>query len=524
MVSEVMEKLLSRLLLKDDITEVGIFSSGNNLSHHLRKIEDKIRENEIKDEKKATFLKRTLSSDVLIELSTIEDYDIKQNDYNFIVDTLKSLYLPKKSEISHYLELLKIKQQPHESTKDFLSSVRVNGMKVLHAINNSAEKEKLLIMCFTNGLSNKRFSKILNEIKPKSLKQAFELIKNEKSESAENNVHALNDEHYNNHCQCESKFNVLISRINQLEQEIKRLTFSPKKQYGSYSRNNNQNDKVYTNIKCYNCQGFGHIAKNCRRRTQCQNCGLTGHISENCRRKIQTNNKKIRQVKQDESETNQSEVASVDILENGQNIDEYFEEQGASSPQVFTIQRYTNMKHTDKKPTPLYSKVVENWAQYIDGQGEKPKIKQYSPTLITNSGTESARNKPIITIKAESVPKNVLVDTGSDCNVIDLNFFKSLAKYNPSLKILPKVNTLSCANGSKLSVIGYTILNFSIGGVCLSEKFTIVDKIFPNIIIGMRTMIKNYITVVPSSRCVLIGRKNSISVPFVSRKSNSLNC
>ena len=72
------------------------------------------------------------------------------------------------------IDLFKIRQQSHETVKDFLSTVRIHGSRILSEY-TPAEKEKMLIMCFINGLGNKHYTKILNEIKPTSLKAAFDL-------------------------------------------------------------------------------------------------------------------------------------------------------------------------------------------------------------------------------------------------------------------------------------------------------------------------------------------------------------
>ena len=86
MVSEVncLQQILSRIILKYEIKEIG-----------------------------------SLSDDVLLELAVMPDYDTKQEDFKFLVDTLKSLYQSKNSEISPYIDLFKIRQQSHETVKDF---------------------------------------------------------------------------------------------------------------------------------------------------------------------------------------------------------------------------------------------------------------------------------------------------------------------------------------------------------------------------------------------------------------------
>ena len=69
MVSEVncLQQILSRIILKYEIKDVGSFRIGMDILLHLKKVHKKIFENEIDDSKRASFLKKTLSEDVLLE-------------------------------------------------------------------------------------------------------------------------------------------------------------------------------------------------------------------------------------------------------------------------------------------------------------------------------------------------------------------------------------------------------------------------------------------------------------------------
>ena len=69
---------------------------------------------------------------------------------------------------------------------------------------------------------------------------------------------------------------------------------------------------------------------------------------------------------------------------------------------------------------------------------EKPKSSRKAETDISSGANESARDKPIVTIKIENQDKNMLFDTGCDCNVIDFTFLKHYQKSTQSLKFCQK--------------------------------------------------------------------------------------
>ena len=54
------------------------------------------------------------------------------------------------------------------------------------------------------------------------------------------------------------------------------------------------------------------------------------------------------------------------------------------------------------------------------------------------------------------------------------------------LKIYQQRGALKCTNGSDLKIIGYTVLPVSIGNNVCNAKLTMVQIIFPKIIIGMQ--------------------------------------
>ena len=97
--------------------------------------------------------------------------------------------------------------------------------------------------------------------------------------------------------------------------------------------------------------------------------------------------------------------------------------------------------------------------------------------------------------------------------------FKSLAK-NGGVKIYYKNGSLKCANGSLIDIIGYSILPVTVGSKHVSVKMTIVRDIFPNVILGMKSMRALRLSVNPAKECAQIEGdfpSKIEDVPFISQ-------
>jgi len=488
------ENLLSRLIVKDEIHEIGCFNNQTDVCQHISKVSDKINELQIDPNKSADFLLKTVSSDIRLELSALPDYASNCKKFDWIKGKLQDLFGKKQSAISPYLSLFKIEQKRHQSTRDFLSTVRVEGIKILHNISEK-DREKMLVRTFIHGLRHKKYSKILDELAPTTLDEAFNLIKKEplESETEIGEIDGINS----NNCRCEeyrAKIDLLVQKISDIEGYIKQL--SAQRPSFSSSRPNVRVHSDKPPIRCYNCNATGHLARQCRRQPTCRNCGRVGHIAENCRnRAMQRNN--VRQIEFDNL-SYLSEPNTEEIQRNGshpQNIDAKTTEQaetigvissntdkGYEVPQNTTSNKQVNFR---KK---FYPREIEAWTQYIVGQGNRPKKALKSETVISSSRSELARHKPIVRAKINNMEKKILVDSGADCNVIDEETFQTLCKSDSNIRILRKNARLSCANSSPLNVVGYTVLALSLGGKEFRAKFVVVEKIFPRVILGIRTM------------------------------------
>jgi len=81
-------------------------------------------------------------------------------------------------------------------------------------------------------------------------------------------------------------------------------------------------------------------------------------------------------------------------------------------------------------------------------------------------------------------------------------------------------NSLRCANGSDLLVLGYSVLDVKIGSQTTQAKFTVAQQLSPNIILGMKFMKKMDVTLKPSSQCITVGIPGSNTrdvIPFISQ-------
>jgi hypothetical protein len=159
-------------------------------------------------------------------------------------------------------------------------------------------------------------------------------------------------------------------------------------------------------------------------------------------------------------------------------------------------------------PKTDHYKEVESWANYVNGQGNLPRKPYYkAKTLISTSRSECAANKPIISCKIEGEIINTLFDTGAESNIADFTLVEKFRRINPKIKVIKREGRLNCANGSPIKIVGFTFLYVRIGNKIIGMKFTVVDKIFPKLIVGIKYMKRFDIKVIPASDSIMIGEE-----------------
>ena len=520
-----MENIFSRIFIRQEITDIGIFRKGKNIQKHLKSVHEKIIELSVPMHQRCNFLMKTLDEDILLELRACFEF---QEKYELIVSLLKELYEePTTTEISVGASLLCVKQKPGQKIKDYISEIRVESMR-LWPNGDKEQREKLMLITFIEGLRNNRYATILKQLNPSTLQEAFEWLKNEKNED-DQLLLKVDESVETKLSQMEMKLNLALKRIQQLESKLMRVGME--ENHRTWPNRNWPNQKQQQKA-CFHCKR-GHIKQNCPLLRECAICHRRNHATKDCYFK-RNEDKKLRNV---ENESVKS-VTSSEIVEDGEQI---FESDGEQmSNDAYLLCREDPKKRQVKKRqntriivNSKYPKEVINWSNYIEGNGAQPKRPLsftdarnkscHTPTVISATCQEKAVNKPVIPAIVEGcVPKNIFLDSGCECNIVDYSFLKELSKTNNEIKILrSKAGNLSCANGSRMEVIGHTLLNVEVGSKRMRMKFAVVRSISPNILIGLRTMKQEKISIIPAWDCVKI---DNFSVPFVSKtKLPSLN-
>ena len=523
-------EMISKFFLRDEFKDLPIFTKEKDFAKHLHLFEEKLSDVDVQlsSQQKIKLLFGSLHPDVIYELKSHIDYDDNRTEYAWIKAKLMEICSDKKSKIGVLTQLLKIKQSSGEKVGEFLTKIIITGMKILHNVDDKNEREKLMLSAFVNGLSNPRYTLALNEMKPNSLEEAFKLIKKEYVDEDDNTalmqVTKMSGPENNS---LESKVQSIMDEMSHLK---RRVCFLEQQNRELSSRLRVDRPRLsQTSIRCYECQGQGHIAKMCPKRNQkvdikCRSCGLTGHYANQCGKfgKNRGNHQfgKLRNLKF-ETESNISGGRFSELREENAGDDLLAAEGTEEEQYAFaSIQKSKKklMKPVSRRgDSKLPTEVIE-WNAYINNRGRRPKVTLGGRTMISKSCNERAANKPIVHCQIGSVQTSVLLDTGAETNVVDRELMFKIMKDDKKVKFIPGKSRLNCANGSPLPIIGYTTLEVLIGNEVMKLNFCVVEKIFPRLVVGLKGMKKEWIDICPREDCIVVKKRNRVD--FISRTEN----
>ena len=515
-------KMMENWYVRDELSDIPIFTKEKNIRYHIKSVDDKLKELDIPQTKRPKYLIKSLKEDIQTELRSLPEYDQNKDDYDWLCEEFIKLFHGDKTDATCYLNLLSICQKNDERLRDFLSRVRTTGYHIL-AHEDSKKREELLLMTFINGLQSKNAKILLKELKPKTLNDAYKIIKDEKpaadTESKTRDLFAFD----NSETVSTEKLDEIFRELKELRSQVETLTEEVMQQ--RRANHENQWTRVsYKNQSRSRNDPKRYDNQNDRANVQFYGCGAFGHTKRFCRNKRRPNAQKFRSIEvassDDSSEPNTDEIENSSEPVIGLSGDENPQKNQSKlrHQPVFSLQRKV------QKQKKKYPDDIEMLGNYIDGKGPRPKqlkkIKFAKPpqTTISSCVSEPAANKPVIECRMTDGRKvSALFDSGAESNVIDKEFLKSISTVpENNVKFIGKSGSLQCANGSLMQIIGYAVVTLNIGTASVRTKFCVVRSIFPKIIIGMRTMSKERIVIDPYNNCLCV---RGVCIPFKSKKN-----
>ena len=574
--TKILEGILQKLMYKDTFGSPKVYEPGDDIQTHLEKVDDYINACGIQgDESKIAVLCNSICDEARWELCGLLEFDDNKNDYSWIKSRLKKLFESKATKITPLIKLFQCKQKTNQRTREFLSEIRRQGYLLMKGL-DSTEREAHMTKAFINGLGNKNVKKALAQMTVTTLDEAYELVKKEyticSNDTETDDVARVRNvqpsvsemEKLQNQMSIIQKQLSFIVRILQSKETTtnkqsyadavrRRVDYIPKKHVAvSQTRpKRNYNDVTFDrpqkSMECWTCGNSGHIARFCPSRPQCKRCGRYGHQATNCfstTRVVSAGRVRgLRDLRGEYSEQNWEAISSNDSMPDSNSENETIDDDvtrhaivhaisvhrpNDSESEIpiekeaeicaMTLHEGKSMKVRPKKravPSKRakreYPPDVVAWAEFIDGKRRRPSCDK---TLISESNQEKAANKPIIKGMCQGKEAKIFCDTGAEVNVADFQFVQQLREKDPSIKLRKTSKVIRCANDSNMNVVGWVRLNITIGEFTRQCKVWVVSKLFPRIILGIRTLKDMGICVDPPNDCI---RLQSEAIPFVSK-------
>lgn len=524
----IFKKLLHCATINDQGTVPRIFKRGGDVREHIRRTTDYVKSVDLDERGRCAFIINSLEEGLQYELFSYVDYASNSNNYSWICDKLVSMLSEKISSAGPLMRLLKIKQNSDQKVRDFEREIRINAVKVMGINSDAAQREQFMITAFINGLFNRRAAIALKELNPKTLEECYMLVKKETSQDSngqESDLCALGSGGDKAVIQSlvsqirhlQNQVNFLLSKFSTPEKSTAKPSYADVLKQNSFQqRPLNIQQKPYTHLgqtkpdtrTCYNCGKPGHIARFCSNTPVCSKCKTVGHNSRFCNRRLGPQHVRRyfeERASEDAMRDNTSTIESVNSKINDA------VETSVCTMTASNICKPAPFQRSKLNVTKGFNE-VDQWVEYIKGNARKPKMS--TPTLISSSRPERAANKPLVHGIIEGKPTKIFFDTGAELNVVDETFVNELKSKKPELRIDRVNSTIRCANDSRMKALGRIKLDLTIDGIKMPQEFTIVQGIFPKVIVGIRQMKKCNISVDPSNDSIWI---SSHRVPFVSK-------
>jgi len=382
--------------------------------------------------------------------------------------------------------------------RQYLTTIRVAGVREMPD-DDESDREKMLLSIFLKGVNNRLAARATEIMKPKTLEEAYNFMKKEDKAQYSDKLRIINNDINTEKWQ---EMEVLKRKIIELEHRIKYL-----------ERNREINSpkfpaqKMKQEIKCFNCNGKGHIARSCNKPLVCTNCKKSGHISRFCKNAERPNFQKeaFRRCEEtnDYSNIEYDEATCDDDKESEDN--ELFKI-------VFRKEKKSKIKKQFKRNVNYPADIIK-LDEYIQIYRFTMYREQRRIISDTKKKPAAYANKPIVKGRVEREEEKIFIDSGAESTIMDLNLFQKIRE-KEGVKLFKSNKALKCANGSSIKVIGYSFINVTIGNKIERIKMTIVDKLFPRVIIGLRDMKKMNISILPKIDCVIV---DDIKIPFISK-------